>query len=132
MKRRNFLEGDDTMKAEIFSSNKTYRLPINDKVEAWIKNEWKQWEVDKPEWFTDNWKAKVPKEMNSHNRREVEGDGEIKINKQVTVGILKQVSVGIFRQNKNKYKISPGGGKEGWSPGRGCARVGTGHEKWEI
>ena len=63
MKRRVFLNGDDVMKAEIFASNKVYWEPIADKVAQWVKSGWHQWEVEKPDWFTDQWKTHVPAHM---------------------------------------------------------------------
>ncbi|GMI14515.1 hypothetical protein TrVE_jg9770 [Triparma verrucosa] len=71
MKRRIFMEGNDVMKAEIFASNKVYRLPIEDKVATWVKESWATWEDEKPEWFTDMWKASVPKEMIPAKKRNV-------------------------------------------------------------
>ena len=63
MTRKNFLEGTDFMKAIIFSKNKGYRKPIEDKVATWVKEGWATWEEEKPEWFTDRWKASVPEDM---------------------------------------------------------------------
>ena len=63
MTRKNFLEGTDFMKAIIFSKNKGYRKPIEDKVATWVKEGWATWEEEKPEWFTDKWKASVPEYM---------------------------------------------------------------------
>lgn len=51
------------MKADIIYIHETHWSSIRDKVGAWVKAEWKNWEQEKPEWFTDSWKAMVPKDM---------------------------------------------------------------------
>ena len=63
MNRRRFLEGNDAMKASVFGINKTYGMPVRDKMAAWVKEGWTTWEEEKPEWFTDMWKANVPEDM---------------------------------------------------------------------
>ena len=63
MTRKNFLEGTDVMKAIIFAKNKSHRKPIEGKVESWVKESWATWEEEKPDWFTDQWKARVPEYM---------------------------------------------------------------------
>ena len=37
--------------------------PIRSEVEIWVRTGWEQWEDEKPEWFTDMWKASVPEDM---------------------------------------------------------------------
>ena len=77
MKRRIFLEGNDMMKASIFASNKVYRKPIDDKVASWVNAGWATWEEEKPEWFTDRWKASVPEDMKPTKKtRDVDGGDE--------------------------------------------------------
>ena len=63
MTTRNFFEGTDIMKADVFTNNKTHWSPIRDKVEAWVKEGWARWEEEQPDWFTDHWKSIVPKDM---------------------------------------------------------------------
>ena len=63
MNQKIFLEGTEVMKANIFTENKTHWLPIRDKVEAWVKEGWATREEEKPEWFTDLWKARVSEDM---------------------------------------------------------------------
>lgn len=58
--RRMFLEGDDVMKSEVFGCNTSQWKPIRDKVETWVQDNWSRWEEEKPEFFTDLWKAGVP------------------------------------------------------------------------
>ena len=61
--RRLFLEGDDVSKAQVFKKHNSLWAPIRDKVAAWVKEGWATWEEEKPEWFTDKWKASVPEDM---------------------------------------------------------------------
>ena len=61
--KRNFIEGDDFARCQVFGIHKTLWAPIRDKVESWIKEGWETWEEEKPEWFTDHWKASVPEDM---------------------------------------------------------------------
>ncbi|GMI16291.1 hypothetical protein TrLO_g11949 [Triparma laevis f. longispina] len=35
--RRNFLDGTDVMKSEVFTNNESHWAPIRDKVETWVK-----------------------------------------------------------------------------------------------
>eukprot|EP00519_Triparma_laevis_P012953 CAMPEP_0182503250 /NCGR_PEP_ID=MMETSP1321-20130603/14968_1 /TAXON_ID=91990 /ORGANISM="Bolidomonas sp., Strain RCC1657" /LENGTH=101 /DNA_ID=CAMNT_0024708381 /DNA_START=109 /DNA_END=411 /DNA_ORIENTATION=- len=63
MTRRVFFEGTNIMKADIFYRNKAFRKPIEGKVKSWVKEGWATWDEEKPEWFTDQWKASVPEDM---------------------------------------------------------------------
>ncbi|GMH61319.1 hypothetical protein TrST_g6685 [Triparma strigata] len=58
--RRLFLEGDDVTKAQVFKKHKSLWAPIRDKATVWVKEGWASWEEEKPDWFTDKWKASVP------------------------------------------------------------------------
>ena len=71
--RRLFLEGDNNMKASVFGTNKTHWMPVRDKMASWAKEGWATWEEEKPEWFTDMWKASVPEDMKPTKKNE-EGD----------------------------------------------------------
>ncbi|GMH61537.1 hypothetical protein TrLO_g13387 [Triparma laevis f. longispina] len=83
MTRRNFLEGTDVMKADVFSSMEKHWNPIRVKIEVWIKAGWWTWEREKPEWFTDEWKLSVPEEMiPKKSARREGGEGEAKSNEE--------------------------------------------------
>ena len=75
MTRRNFLEGDDVMKAEVFTNTERHWSAIRDKVEAWVKEGWATWEEEKPDWFTDKWKASVPEDMKPAKKKTGDIDG---------------------------------------------------------
>ena len=77
MTRRLFLEGDNVSKKNAFTVHKSHRLPIRDKVAAWVKEGWATWEEEKPEWFTDKWKASVPEDMKPTKKTgDVDGEDE--------------------------------------------------------
>ena len=61
--RRMFLGGDDKMRSEVFGCSETHWAPIREKVKGWVRPGWKTWEEEKPEWFTDEFRASVPSEM---------------------------------------------------------------------
>ena len=76
MTRRVFLEGEDVMKKGVFLVHKSHRLPIRDKVAAWVNAGWATWEEEKPDWFTDQWKASVPEDMKPAKKTGDVDDGD--------------------------------------------------------
>lgn len=84
--RRHFMDGNDLQKASFdFGVNDSHLNPIKDKVEAWVKNGWKHWEEEKPEWFTDEFMASVPEyTIPKKNARDEEG-AEVKEEKMDVV-----------------------------------------------
>ena len=78
MTRRNFLEGDDFARCQVFGCHKFQWTPIRDKVKSWIKEGWASWEEEKPDWFTDKWKASVPEDMKPAKKTgDVDGGDEM-------------------------------------------------------
>ena len=64
MTRKAFLEGkDDFEKSYLIGCNESHWSTIKDKVATWVKEGWATWEEEKPDWFTDQWKASVPEDM---------------------------------------------------------------------
>ena len=57
------MDGTDVMKSGTLSVHKSHWWSISDKVEAWVSAGWATWEEEKPDWFTDRWKASVPEDM---------------------------------------------------------------------
>ena len=56
-----FLQGgSDSIKMNVLTKNKAKWKAIEPQVKEWVREGWMGWERDKPDWFTDNWKAKVP------------------------------------------------------------------------
>ena len=59
-----FLEGEsDKMKFETLKRSRHHWVSIEGEVKKWVELNWAKWEEEKPEWFTDVWKAKVPVEL---------------------------------------------------------------------
>jgi hypothetical protein len=58
-----FLLGEnDSIKSMLLDNNRTKWKEIEPQVKEWVETGWLRWERDKPEWFDDNWKSKVPEE----------------------------------------------------------------------
>ena len=57
-----FLEGggDDEIKSNVMTFNRDKWKAIEPQVRVWVTEGWAVWLRDKPEWFTENWRAKVP------------------------------------------------------------------------
>ncbi|GMI57913.1 hypothetical protein TeGR_g6018 [Tetraparma gracilis] len=51
---------NDAIKQEIFDFNPAKWKAIAPQVKEWAGEGWTGWERDKPDWFTDNWKSRVP------------------------------------------------------------------------
>ncbi|GMI27852.1 hypothetical protein TeGR_g10416 [Tetraparma gracilis] len=52
--------GSDDIKKNVLKYNSAKWKAIEPQVKEWIRDGWVGWERDKPDWYTDNWKAKVP------------------------------------------------------------------------
>jgi transketolase len=50
----------DEIKKNAVEFNKAKWKAIEPQVKEWVGEGWMRWERDKPEWFNDNWKARVP------------------------------------------------------------------------
>ena len=113
MTRRNFLEGDEVMKAEVFDNNKFHWSPIRDKVAAWVKEGWATWEEEKPDWFTDRWRDSVPEDMipmKSNTASEREKDESGRAGEQERKGRRKSISQ--ILGGAKTPKVSPEDGVE--------------------
>ena len=56
-----FIQGRrDDIKQTVLAYNKAKWKAIEPQVKEWVGEGWMGWERVKPDWFTDNWKAKVP------------------------------------------------------------------------
>ena len=56
-----FLQGgSDSIKMIVLTKNKGKWKAIEPQVKEWVGEGWMGWERDKPDWFTDNWKSRVP------------------------------------------------------------------------
>jgi hypothetical protein len=52
--------GSDSIKMNVLNLNKAKWKAIEPQVKELVEEGWMGWERDKPDWFTDNWKARVP------------------------------------------------------------------------
>jgi hypothetical protein len=65
-----FLEGQsDEMKFEVFYSSRHHWVSIEGEIKKWVELNWAKWEEEKPDWFNDVMKAKVPVDFHSSRRR---------------------------------------------------------------
>jgi hypothetical protein len=65
-----FLEGEnDAMKIVVFGSSRHHWVASEGEIKKWVELNWAKWEEEKPEWFTDVMKAKVPVKF-------IPGDGD--------------------------------------------------------
>jgi hypothetical protein len=54
---------DDASKADtIFNNSKHHWESIEEQVRAWVESNWERWEEEKPNWFDDATRARVPVE----------------------------------------------------------------------
>ena len=125
MTKRVFLEGNDLERYTIFQITRTYWKSFEDKVAAWIKEGWATWEEDKPDWFTDQWRASVPEKMKPTKGKggadgkdktadEVEGSEEALIvgGGAEQNGRRRSIVDFISGQKAVSSKVMPAGGKE--------------------
>ncbi|GMH62408.1 hypothetical protein TrST_g13776 [Triparma strigata] len=117
--RRLFLEGDNNMKASVFGTKKTHWMPVRDKMASWIKEGWATWEDEKPEWFTDMWKASVPEDMKPAKKTgDVDGGRSTEIGQEKNTRLgegkkqTRQRSIVRMISAKKEPKILPAEGRE--------------------
>jgi hypothetical protein len=59
-----FLEGEnDATKIKVFANSRHHWVSIEGEIKKWVELNWANWEEEKPEWFTDVMKAKVPEDF---------------------------------------------------------------------
>jgi hypothetical protein len=59
-----FLEGEsDNIKIQVFRHSKHHWVSIEREIRKWIELNWVEWDEEKPEWFTDLIKSRVPVEF---------------------------------------------------------------------
>ncbi|GMI16130.1 hypothetical protein TrLO_g13736 [Triparma laevis f. longispina] len=86
----------------------------------WIKNGWKQWEEEKPEWFTDEFRASVPEDMiPKKNARDEETVTEVREEKKDVVvcvekaqGSHRKSLLDTLKNRKENNKVAPDGVKK--------------------
>ncbi len=65
---------ENSVRALIFIKNRRHWKSIEGKVEEWVRENWEKWMEEKPEWLSENIKAKIPPHMipNIEDRKVVE------------------------------------------------------------
>ena len=59
-----FLSGEsDKIKFGVLWNSRHHWVSIEGEIKKWIELNWAKWEEEKPDWFTDVMKAKVPVEF---------------------------------------------------------------------
>ena len=62
--RDNYLKGDDHGKAiATIDTSRRHWKHFEKEVKVWVEENWERWEDEKPDWFDDAMKAKVPVEF---------------------------------------------------------------------
>lgn len=127
MTRRNFLEGSDVMKSQVFTVHETFWAPIRDKVGAWVNEGWKNSEEDKPEWFSDEWKAGEPEDMIPKKGKEEAT--EVRKEEKGGTGSAegqdgrRNSFFGLKNRKKMNFKIAPAGNVKILVRESSCARL---------
>ena len=119
MTRRNFLEGDDFARCQVFGCHKFQWTPIRDTVAAWVSAGWATWEEEKPEWFTYQWKARVPEYMKPAKKTgDVDGGRSTEVDQEKNTRLgegekpTRQRSIVRMISAKKEPKILPEEGRE--------------------
>ena len=56
-----FLEGEsDKTRMKVFTASRHQWVSIEKEIKKWVELNWAKWEEEKPDWFTDVMKAKIP------------------------------------------------------------------------
>ena len=66
MKSANVLldnDGNDELRARVFTFNEELWRPIRPEVQAWLRLRFKTWRQNKPAWFTDALVACIPTDL---------------------------------------------------------------------
>ena len=65
-----YLQGEtDEVEQNKMKKNKKRWKPIEEQVRGWVRQGWAGWVGEKPAWFNDSWKVKVPEEWVPEERR---------------------------------------------------------------
>ena len=77
-KRRFLSSNEDSVKADaIFWNTRRYWEEIEDKVEKWVRSNWKRWMEEEPEWLDDSMKARIPPHMVPNKKDKVKEAEEV-------------------------------------------------------
>jgi hypothetical protein len=117
---KNFQKGADDIKAVfIFQRSKHDWKAIEEDVKAWVGANWVRWEEEKPKWFDDAMRARVPVEY-------IPGAGDARRRESV-----RRASVGAQAKGglASAFRASIGRASEGGADGGDIVEVGGGMAK---
>jgi hypothetical protein len=97
---KNFREGSDSVKAKYtFKYSKHHWKAIEEDVKSWVEASWDRWEEEKPKWFDDAMRARVPVEYipGAGNARRRESVRRASVDADAEGGLAGVVRAGIRR-----------------------------------
>ena len=130
-----FLKGvGDEDKSEIMNTNEHQWQTIRKTVERWVRNNWERWERDRPDWFTEDWKERVPIEFVPKGRGRGGRGGRRRSSAARLFGLgeagTESVRVGAGGGTNYLVEGGAGGGGGGGLPGMlGMRRNGAAYEE---
>jgi hypothetical protein len=115
------ISNDDKKKARaIFENSKHYWKSIEEEVRTWVQANWERWEDEKPDWFDDAMRAKVPVEYipGAGNARKRESMRRSRIGSQDEGGLA-----GSLRASFRRASVGGAGSGDIIGVGGGKAKV---------
>jgi hypothetical protein len=118
---KNFREGTDDVKAKYtFKYSKHHWKANEEEVKAWVETNWDKWEEEKPKWFDERMRARVPIEYipGAGDARRRETVRRASVNADAESGLA-----GAFRASIRRTSVSGADGGDIIGVGDGKAKV---------
>jgi hypothetical protein len=118
---KNFREGSDAVKAKYTFKYSKHHWEANEKeVKAWVKANWLRWEEEKPKWFDDAMRARVPIEYipGAGDARRKESARRASVDAEAEGGLA-----GAFRASIRRASVEGAGGGDIKEVGGGKYKV---------
>jgi hypothetical protein len=111
---------DDASKADsIFTNSKHYWELIEEEVKAWVEANWDRWKEEKPKWFDDAMRARVPVEyIPTLQERRIEIVRRNSVDAEAEGGLA-----GALRESIRRASVGGAGGGDNIGVGGGKAKV---------
>jgi hypothetical protein len=112
---------DDASKADtIFNNSKHHWESIEEQVKAWVETNWERWEEEKPDWFDDAIRARVPVEYipGAGDARRRESERRASVDTEAEGGL-----VGALRTSIRRASVGDADGRDIIGLGGGKAKV---------
>jgi hypothetical protein len=119
---KSFREGkeDATKAAFTFQMSKHHWKAIEEEVRAWVVSNWERWENEKPNWFDDAFRARVPVEY-------IPGEGDARMRESVRrASVDAEAENGLVGAVRASIRIASVGGADGGD------RIGVGGGKGRV